>query len=58
MYTDRAAPFSPRDEAKLAVFDLLDLMRADRLPDPGLLDRLRRRWVRVDPGYVLESPRW
>ena len=52
VYTDRAAPFSPRDEAKLAAFDLLDLMRADRLPDPGLLDRLRRRWVRVDPGYV------
>lgn len=50
--TGNAALSSPRGEAEAAAFDVLDLVRADRLPDPELLDRLRRRWVRVDPGCM------
>ena len=52
VFSDGARLFSPRDEAKDAALDLLDLMRADQRPDPGLLRQLRRRWVRVDPGYM------
>ncbi len=52
VFTDGAAGGSPAGEAKMAAFDLLDLMRADRPCDPALLDALRRHWVRVDPGYL------
>ncbi len=52
VFADRATPLSPRDEAKNAALDLLDLMRADQRPDRKLLRQLRRRWVRVDPGYM------
>lgn len=52
VFTDGAAMDSPAGEAKMAAFDLLDLIRADPPHDPALLDALRRRWVRVDPGYL------
>ena len=49
---DGPAASSPAYDTKVAAFDLLDLMRADRPGDPALLDALRRRWVRVDPGRM------
>ena len=52
VFTDGAAASSPAHDSKVAIFDVLDLMRADRPCDPTLLDALRRRWVRVDPGYL------
>ncbi|UFN51578.1 hypothetical protein LPC08_25275 (plasmid) [Roseomonas sp. OT10] len=47
---------SPAGEANAVAFDLLDLMRADRLPDPALLDRVRERIVRADPGLMPRFP--
>ncbi|MDQ2802860.1 MAG: hypothetical protein M3Y41_09305 [Pseudomonadota bacterium] len=39
VFTDDARATSPFWEAKIAAFELLDLMRADRPRDPALLDR-------------------
>ena len=52
VFTDGAEGSSPAYDTKAAAFDLLDLMRVDRPRDPTLLDALRRRWVRVDPGRM------
>jgi len=52
VFTNGAAWDSPSGEAKNAVYDLLDLMRADQSCNGVMLDRLRQRWVRVDPGQI------
>ena len=37
------------------MLDVLDLMRADRRPNPSALDHLRRRWREIDPADVPQA---
>src|SRR5271166_1429881 len=46
---------SPRGEARIAIYNLLGMMRVNANPRPDQLEELRRRWARADTRVVQRS---